>query len=152
MKILLGLLLAMLSCASCATTAGHVVDISGLSATYDRTQPVQLTLKNVSHVKVRAYANLEVMDESGQWVTWPFRVEDGTPGAVSKIYPLNPSGATTLVFDIQKIELPPIPAGQKPKLAEQLKFRFRVVVLHATSEDRTGEFFSEAFVIRKPYG
>lgn len=152
MKILFGLLLAIVSCASCATTAERIVDISGLSAVYDRTQPAQLTLKNASQAVVRVYVNLEVLDERGQWVTWPFRAEDGVPGAISKIYPLNPSGATTIAFDIRKVELPPVPPGQSPKLAEQLKFRFRVVVLRAASDDREGEFFSEPFVVRHPYG
>jgi hypothetical protein len=152
MKIFFGLLLAIVSCASCATTAGRIVEISGLSAAYERTQPVLLTVKNASQAKVRTYVNLEAMDESGQWVTWPFRAEDGKPGAMSTIYPLGPSGATTIAFDIRKIELPPVPQGQSPKLAEQLKFRFRVVVLRANSDDREAEVFSEPFVVRHPYG
>lgn len=152
MKFLFGLLLAMVSCVSCAATAEQIVDISGLVSIYDREHPVQLTLKNTSQAMVRTYVNLEVQDENGQWITWPFRAEDGRPGAISKIYPLNPSEATTITFDVRLAELPPIPSGQSKKLAEQLKFRFRIVVLHATSDNREGEFFSLPFTIKHPYG
>lgn len=152
MKTILGLLLAMVSCVSCAATVEKTVDISSLVSIYDRKQPVRLTLQNKSQAMVRTYVNLEVQDEGRQWTTWPFRAEDGRLGATSKIYALNPSEATTITFDVRLAELPPIPSGQSKKLAEQLKFRFRIVVLHATSDNREGEFFSQSFTIKHPYG
>lgn len=152
MKIFLGFLLAMLSCTSCAATNERAVDISPLSTVYEREQPVRLVLKNVGQKGVRVYSNLEVVDERGEWITWPFRAEDGRSDVISVIYPLGPGASTDIAFDVRKIVLPPIPAGHKPKIAEQLTFRFRVVVLRANSDDMEDELFSESFVVRHPYG
>jgi hypothetical protein len=138
----------LIVCSNKWTPSGY----STLSTAYERDQPASIVLKNIEKKSVRVYCNLEVVDEQGKWITWPFRAEDGKPGAMSKIYPLNPGDSTKVAFDIRKVVLPPIPAGQRHKLAEQLKFRFRIVVLHAGSDDRESEFFSRSFVIRHPYG
>lgn len=152
MKTLLGFLMAMLCCVACATTSAQVVSISDVGTVHERAQPVRMVMKNVSSADIRTYANLEVDSGSGGWVTWPYRVEDARNGAVSIIYPLPPGGEQSITFDITKVTLPDVPVGEKPKLAEELRFRFRVVALRAHNDDQLGEFFSAPFVVRHPYG
>lgn len=149
MKILLGFLLAVFGCTACAATP--VVAMSPLNKVYERQQPVPLTVKNVGKSAIRVYCDLEVL-EHGEWVAWPFRVEDGQTDVISIIYPLAPGDSTNVRFDMRKVALSPIPAGQHPKIAEMLTFRFRVVVLNARTDDIEGEFLSSPFVIKRPYG
>ena len=145
-------LLLLLGCLSCAANGGSKVEISPLAETYGRGDPATLLLTNVGSESVRAYANLEVVDETGEWVTWPFRIEDGKPGAVAGIYPLEPGARKGIVFDITQVSLPPIPSGQAANPAESLTFRFRVVVLQALEDQRIAEEFSETFTVAHPYG
>jgi hypothetical protein len=151
MKALVGVLLAALSCLSCAASAKHAIDISRPNTAYERGEPVRLVLKNVGPAELRVYSNLEVVDEKGKWVSWPFRIEDGRVGAISTIYRLLPGKSITLAFDVRKITLPPVPPGQQPKMAKQLKFRFRVVALQAKGDTKVEELFSEPFVVMHPY-
>ena len=83
-------LLLLLGCLSCAANGGSKVGISPLAETYAREDPATLLLTNVGSESIRVYSSLEVVDETGEWATWPFRIEDGEPGAVAGIYPLEP--------------------------------------------------------------
>lgn len=152
MRIYSAFLLAALSCTSCTALGGGPVELSTLNEVYERSQPVNLIITNASSQRVRVYSNLEVLDEEQKWVTWHFRAEDGMLDSVANIYPLKPGASTTTSFDIRKIALPLIPEGKHAKLAEKVKFRFRVVVLGARGDGDRVEMFSDPFVILYPYG
>lgn len=152
MKLFTAFLSFVLGCTACASAGEKLVDVSPLDEIYDRESPVVLVLRNVGHRSIRVYSNLEVVDEHGEWVTWPFRIEDGRPGAVSKIHALGSGDSTNIEFDVTKIALPPIPPGQSAKFADRLKFRFRISVLQAAADLRLAEIFTEPFVVRYPYG
>jgi len=151
MRALVGVLVAVLSCLSCAASIKHSIDISRPNTVYERGEPVRLVVKNVGRAELRAYSNLEVVDEKGRWVSWPFRIEDGRAGAISNIYRLLPGKSITLFFDVRKTSLPRLPPTKEPKLAKQLKFRFRVVALQAKADTKVEELFSEPFVVIHPY-
>ena len=152
MNLLTGLLAVVLACASSAGSAKSLVRVSSLQQTYDRSQPVTLTIENTSPNRIRTYSNVEVLDKRGQWITWPFRAEDGRHDTIAMIYPLDVGHSVTISFDIRKLPpLPPRPRGEAPA-AKRLQFRFRVVVLRADSDDQVEELFSAPFDIRNPYG
>ena len=139
-QLFLGTVLAVLASISLAAPGKRAVELSELNASYERGQPVHVTVRNVGPVAVRVYASLEVVDE------------DGAIKALPRIYTAEPGQSASITFDVQKIELPPIPDGQKAKPApSQMTFRFRVVVLGLSEDERLDEFPSDAFVVKQPY-
>lgn len=155
MKLLLGVLLAAaysVPCVACASPPKQQIVLSKPGEIHQRNEPVALTLTNKKDESIRVYANVEVMDETGDWVTWSFRLEDGNPDAIAIIYKLGPGESKTLTFDVRNAVPPPVPAGETAPMAERLNFRFRVVALDPTYRDIRNEQFSEPFVIEHPYG
>ena len=72
--------------------------------------------------------------------------------AMPIIYTIERGSAASITFDARNIDLPPIPVGEKAKPApSQMTFRFRVVVLGLSEDERLDEFHSDAFVVKKPY-
>ena len=68
------------------------------------------------------------------------------------IYTIERGSAASITFDVRKIDLPPLPAGEKAKPApSQMTFRFRGVVLGLSEDERLDEFCSDAFVVKQPY-
>jgi hypothetical protein len=148
--ILFAAVLALSCCASCATIDKHAIDLAGLKASYQKSDPVELHLTNSGPEVIRVYSNLEVIDKQGRWATWPFHPEDGGLNGISSRL-VGPGESKTIVFDIKRISLPPIPVGEQQEKADHLKFRFRVVEFGAASDERLGEQVSEPFVVFHPY-
>ena len=61
--------------------------------------------------------------------------------AMPIIYTIERGSAASITFDVRKIDLPPLPAGEKAKPApSQMTFRFRGVVLGLSEDERLDEF------------
>lgn len=153
MKSLFVLLVVIMCSTACVAYDSPMrqqgISLSSLEEIYRRDQPVTLIIKNYKDKSTSVYSNVEVMNESGEWVTWPFRLEDGRVNAISIIYKIAPGESKTLVFDVNNVVLPPVPEGGKAKLANELSFRFRIITLN---QGVRSEQFSSPFVIEDPYG
>ena len=145
--------LALLVSISASVAAGAPpIALSPLHAVYERTELVDLVVTNAGATDIRVYSNLVAVDVNGQWATWPYRIEDGHPGAPN-VYPLHPGESRTITFDPNRIpQLPPRPVDEAPRhVPSRLKFLFRVVALAGTSDDVLGEMQTGTFYIKHPY-
>jgi len=148
----LSIFLGLLFLAVGASAAGLPFTWTPLREAYERNEPVELVVKNPGATDIRVYSNLQVVDGTGQWTTWPYRIEDARIGVVANLYLLAPGGAVTIRFDATRIMAPKRPVDETPKrMPSRLKFRFRVVALAGTSDQVLGETFTEPFYIKHPY-
>ncbi|MBX3711807.1 MAG: hypothetical protein KF800_07585 [Lysobacter sp.] len=134
----------------CSASAANIrLDNESLKGDYRRDRPVSFLVQNQDNKTVKIYSNAEIFD-GGEWVAWPYGIENGIPEAISTIHAVKPGQEISLTLDFSKVEPPPIPSGERPSCNREPLFRFRVVVM-GQGEDKQ-EMHSTAFKVTDPYG
>lgn len=138
-------LLSLPACA--ASISGIRLDDGSMKSEYARSERVTIGIVNDGKSAIDFYANAEILDE-GEWVTWPYEIEHGTPEGLSILHHVLPGKTTWIKLNFSEISPPPVPDGVRPSCNRIPYFRFRVVVAGPTKE----ELYSEPFKVVDPYG
>ena len=133
--------------ACAANSSGVRLEDGSLKNEYARSENVTIGVVNDGKVAVDFYANAELLSD-GEWVTWPYEIEHGTPEGLSIIHHIVPGEAIPVRLGFRDIVPPPIPDGVTPQCDRITQFRFRVVVEGGVKQ----ELYSKAFKIVDPYG
>ena len=140
-------LVCMLLPACTANASGvHLLNES-LKDSYDRDESVTLEVANDGKGPVALYSNAEILDD-GEWITWPYEIEHGTPEGVSVVHRVKVRGTVKIALNFVEISPPPLPEGVTPQCDRAPYFRFRVVVDGKVKK----ELFSNQFKVVDPYG
>lgn len=124
----------------------HLLNES-LKGSYGRDEVVTLEVVNDGKGPVDFYSNAEILDD-GEWVTWPYEIEHGTPEGVSVVYRVKARAKVKIVLNFVAISPAPLPEGVTPRCDRAPYFRFRVVVDGKVKQ----ELFSNQFKVVDPYG
>jgi hypothetical protein len=109
--------------------------ISGIQERYSAKEVVDFSVTNNSAQVVRIACFIErfVRDSGGDWVEFPFRLEDGRIVKGRMIYTLRPGDSKVLTWNPRLIKLP----ESAPLPTESLKGTYRVVVEVVAGADAT---------------
>lgn len=133
---------------ACAANASEVHLLNeSLKGSYGRDEAVTLEVVNDGKSPVNFYTNAEILD-NGEWISWPYEIEHGTPEGVSVVHRAKARGKVKIALNFLAISPPPLPEGVTPRCDRAPYFRFRVVVDGKVKQ----ELFSTRFKVVDPYG
>jgi len=88
--------------------AAPAVDVTFVGSPADDTKPVVFRVSNLTDQPVSWTCTAQVRGDEGQWETWPFRLEDGSPPKGRLPHVVEPSKLIEVRWDPKRVTVPDV--------------------------------------------